>query len=230
MKKTISMVAIISLLAMGGYMFFEPTLSSAAGGPGNGPYDDSITVTQSVSSELSINAPANVTMSGAIPSISGNAGAPRTGSVTWNVITGNVEGFNLTLKASTSPAMRLNNSGDIFTYFSNYTPNASTTPDFDWTSPATSQAEFGYTVEPATTADTVAKFLDNGLACGTGSLNTANKCWYPTTTEGEQIINRSSNTLEAGENEVVRFNTESNAKLLKEGDYVADITVTATQN
>lgn len=230
MKKTISVVAIISLLAMGGYMFFEPTLSSASGGPGVGPYDDLITVTQSVTSEISIDAPANVTMSGTIPSITGNPGVPRTGSVTWKVITGNVEGFNLTLKASTSPAMRLDGSGDIFTYFSNYTPVATSTPDFDWTSPATSQAEFGYTVEPATVADTVAKFRDDGSACGTGALNTASKCWYLTTTGGEQIINRSSNTLEAGEDEVVRFNTESNAKLLKEGSYVAEITVTATQN
>lgn len=226
MKQVISMFAIVSLLAMGGYMFFEPTLTGAAGGPGVGPYSDSIVTTQAVSSEISISAAADVTMSSSIPSITGNAGAPRTGVTTWTVITGNTTGFTLTLNASTSPAMKLDGTYN----FSDYSPTATSTPDYTWTSPASSQAEFGYTVEPATAADTIAKFKDNGTICGTGSGNTADSCWYNASVTPETIINRSSDTLVTGEIETVKFRTESNAKYLREGAYVADITVTASQN
>ncbi|MDO9399530.1 MAG: hypothetical protein Q7T79_02505 [bacterium] len=228
MKQIISMFAIVSLLAMGGYMFFEPSLAGAAGGPGAGPYSDSITATQDVTSELSITAAPDVIMSGAILGITGNAGNPRTGSTTWTVITSNTTGFNLTMvsNASTSPAMRLDSTWN----FSDYSPVTAGTPDYAWSSPASSQAEFGYTVEPATAADTIAKFKDDGTICGTGVGNTANSCWYNVSTTAETIINRTSDTSVTGEIEKVKFNTESNAKYLKEGAYVADITVTATQN
>ena len=176
---------------------------------------------------IAISSPADVVMSTAIPGITGNAGAPRTGSATWTVITDNDAGFNLTHAASADPAMQL----DATWYFSDYTSPTSTQPEYTWASPAVSAAEFGQTVEPATAADTVALFKDDGTAaCNTGSNQTADKCWYSASTTALTIINRSTNTTSAGEAEVVKYQTESNVKYLKEGSYVATITVTATAN
>ena len=199
---------------------FEAAMTSA------GSANDSIVVTQVVGGELSISQPADVTMSSAIPGITGNPGSPRTGSATWTVITSNTSGFYLTLKSSTNPSMQL----DATYNFSDYSPASAGVPDYTWASPASSAAEFGYTVEPETAADTSTKFKDNGSACNTGSLNTANRCWYNMSTTDQTVIERSSNTDTGGEDEVVRFQTESNGKYLKEGDYIATITATATEN
>jgi len=132
------------------------------------------------------------------------------------------------IKASQTNALYL----DGTYYFTDYTPGTSNVPDYNWTSPASTAAEFGFTVEPATAADTVQLFLDNATnACNTGSTNTANKCWlgFNSTTD-INIINRTTATSGGGEAEVVKFQAESNAKYLKEGSYSATVTVTATMN
>jgi len=202
------------------YAYFEPLMTKAASA------SDFIVVTQAVSSEITITSPADVTMSAAIPGITGNPGSPRTGSTTWTVKTNNTTGFTLALKSSTTPSMRL----DATWTFSDYSPATAGTPDYNWTSPAASAAEFGYSVEPATAADATAKFKDNGSACNTGTNVTANKCWYNMSITDEAVVNRSTETSSTGEAEVVRFQTESNAKYLKEGNYTATITATATEN
>ncbi len=91
-------------------------------------------------------------------------------------------------------------------------------------------AEFGYSVEPATVADTVTAFKDDGVNCNIGALNTVSKCWLNASTTNFTVINRTTETTSAGEAEIVRFQTESNAKYLKEGNYTATITATATMN
>jgi len=213
--------AISFLLVTIFFSYFEPMISIAASA------NDSITVTQAVSSEISISSPADVTMSSAIPGMTGNLGSPRTGSATWTVKTGNTTGFILALKASTAPAMRL----DATYNFSDYSPAVAGTPDYNWISPAASEAEFGYTVEPATSADAAQIFKDNASnACNSGSTQTPGKCWYNFTISDVTVINRSTATLASGEAETVNFQTESNAKYLKEGSYTATITATATEN
>ncbi len=202
------------------YSYCEPLAIRAA------TASDSITVTQAVSSEISISSPSNVTMSSAIPGMTGNPGSPRTGSATWTVITNNTTGFYMALKSTTNPSMQL----DATYNFSDYSPATAGTPDYAWSSPAASAAEFGFTVEPETTADTSAKFLDSGSACNTGALNSTNTCWYNMATTDLTVISRSTNTDNTGEAEVVRFQTESNAKYLKEGNYTATITATVTEN
>ena len=175
---------------------------------------------------LSISSPVDVTMSATIPGVTGNPGAPRTGSATWQVITDNTAGFILKLKASAAPAMVL----DGTYHFNDYSP-AGAVPDYDWAQPAASEAEFGFTVEAETIGDEVLAFRDAGAApCGAGALNTADKCWWNFTALDYTVINRATNTDSGGEDEVVKFQTESNAKFLKEGSYVATITATATEN
>ena len=219
-QEIISLTAITGLLLMGGYWFLEPTLISAAAD------SDDITVTQGVTQEITISAPADVTMSATIPGVTGNPGAPRTGSATWKVTTDNAAGFILALKASAAPAMVL----DGTYHFDDYSP-AGAVPDYDWAQPAASEAEFGFTVEAETIGDEVLAFRDAGAApCGAGALNTASKCWWNFTAIDYTVINRATNTDSTGEDELVRFQTESNAKFLKEGSYVATITATATEN
>jgi len=205
---------------MGGYWFFEPTLITAADAP------DVITVTQGVTQEITISHPADVTMSATIPGVTGNPGAPRTGSTTWKVITTNATGFILKLKASAAPAMVL----DGTYHFDDYSP-AGAVPDYAWAQPGAAEAEFGFTVEAETIGDEVLAFRDAGAApCGAGALNTASTCWWNFTALDYTVINRATRTDSGGEDELVKFQTESNAKFLKEGNYVATITATATAN
>jgi len=219
-KKIISLVAIIGLITMGGYWFFEPTLINAADAP------DIITVTQGVTQEITISHPADVTMSATIPGVTGNPGVPRTGSTLWQVKTTNAAGFILKLNAGVAPAMVL----DGTYHFDDYSP-AGAVPDYAWASPAGGEAEFGFTVEAETIGDEVLAFRDAGAApCGAGALNTADTCWWNFTALDYTVINRATNTDSGGEDETVKFQTESNAKFLKEGSYVATITATATEN
>ncbi len=215
--------AVISFILMAIFFsYFEPMISSAAS------VNDSITVTQVVSSEIAISSPANVSMSSPIPGITGNPGVPRTGSATWTVTTNNATGFILAMKAGAAPAMTL----DATYHFDDYSPTTTGVPDYNWTSPAAAEAEFGYSVKAATAADAAQIFKDNGSsACNiAGSTQTSGKCWYNFTASDVTVVSRSTATLAAGEAEVVNFQTESNAKYLKEGNYVATITATATEN
>ena len=217
-KKAVGLSVIVFLVSSMVFIVFEPAIVSAVA--------DTATVTASVTEEITITSPSDATMSATIPGITGNPGAPVTASLTWTVKTVNATGFAMTIKASQTNAMFL----DGTYFFTDYTPAGAGVPDYTWGQPASSAAEFGFTVEPATTADTVANFLDSGVACNTGALNTADKCWLNLTAVDQNMINRSTNTTSAGEAEVVKFWAESNAKYLKEGSYVATITVTATMN
>lgn len=218
-KETAALSLIATAMIVMSYFVFEPEIIKGAA--------DTVIVTQQVTAETAISAPADINMSGSIPGVTGNFGVPTTGSVAWTVTSNNSLGFQMTLKAGTNPALRL----DATYNFSDYSPAVAGTPDYAWASPAASAAEFGYTVEPATAADTVAKFRDDGVsACNSGANNTANRCWYNLSTIDETVINRSSGTTSGGQAETVRFQAESNAKYLASGNYTATITATVTNN
>jgi len=184
---------------------------------------DSITVTQSVTSEITISAPSDVTMS---PSIAGISGGTGDGTATWTVKTNDTSGFNMKIKASTTPALQTGSYN-----FADYTEASVGTPDYTW-SIAAADSEFGFTVEPATVADTVTAFKDNGVTCGgAGAANASNACWDGLSTTDIDIINRSSITSSTGEAEVVKFRAQSGAShFQQEGTYTATITVTAVTN
>lgn len=222
-KEAVCLSVAASLVMALMYSFAEPQMVKA----GTGPYENQILVNQTVTAEISISSPSDVTMSPSIPGMTGSGGSPSTGSATWTVITNNNAGFNMTLKASSSPAMTGNSQGDSF---ADYTPATANVPDYTWAI-AASAAEFGYSVEPATAADTAAIFRDNGAACNTGAGNTSNSCWLNASTTAVTIINRSSETSSGGEAEVVRFRVEQGASTFKiEDTYTATTTVTVTMN
>jgi hypothetical protein len=212
-----SVKAFAALLILGcAYLNFEPTITAAAG-------DTNVVVTQVVASEISISKSGDVSMS---PNISGMTGGTATGSTTLTVITNNATGFSLALKASTSPALQ---SGSYS--FADYTESTGGTPDYSW-GIASTDSEFGYTVEPATLADNIQAFKDNGTACGgTGTAQAADKCWANFTTSDSTVINRGNTTSQAGEAEVIKFEAQSGSgHFQNQATYTATITATATIN
>ena len=204
------------------FVTFEPLTIRAV--------QDTVIITAEVTEEISIDTPVDVTMSPSIPGMTGSAGTPSSGSVTWTVKTANATGFNMKIQASTDPALKTGD--EYWEWFADYVPAAAGSPDFAWATPGNAgSAEFGFTVEPATTADTDTLFFDDGADCDTGALNGADSCWLDFIGAVDiDIINRGSATAAGGEAEVVKFRAESNAKHLKEGDYTATITVTAVTN
>lgn len=216
-KKTVFCSVAVFLVLPLLFFVFEPVVSSAV--------TDEVVVSLSVTEEITITSPNDTSLTPSIPGITGNAGSPSTGSLTWTVKTNNATGFNMKIKASSDPALLLDGTFN----FSDYT--ATTPLNYTWLSPSASAAWFGFTVEAATNADTVAAFLDNGSnTCGTGATAGTNTCWSGLATTDKDIINRTSNTSSSGEAEVVKFRAESNAKFLKEGSYTATVTVTAAMN
>jgi len=214
MKKTIKMTFTSSLILLMLFVILEPQLAKGV--------DDSVIVTQAVTAEITISSPSDVTMS----SIAGITGGIGTGSATWNVKTNNSAGFNMALKAGAAPALTSGGNN-----FADYTEASADTPDFSWSVAAT-DSEFGYTVEPATSADVATIFLDNGTTtCGTGSSQTADRCWIKFKTTDVIGINRSTVTTSAGEDEVVKFQAQSGTSHFQpEGSYTATITATALVN
>jgi hypothetical protein len=173
-------------------------------------------------SYLSVSIPDDVSLAPPIPGITGGTASAN---VVWRVIADNSAGFDMDIKVSTAPAMKLPPDGT--SYFDDY----STTPSYAW-SVASDNAKFGFTVEPATAEDTVLAFLDNNSdTCGTGSTNNTDTCWSGFNgTTNISAIHRTTRTGVSGENETVKFQAQSNGKFMAEGDYKATVTVLVASN
>lgn len=166
---------------------------------------------------LAISSPADVTMS---PVIGGVTGGTGNGLAVWNVKTDSPAGYQVSAKASTSPALKFGSY-----VFADYTEASAGIPDYNW-SVATADSEFGYTVEGS---GAVLKFLDNGSsACNTGSSNTTDRCWYKFATSDFGIVNSSLPNHPLGTDTTIKFKAQSGSGHLQaEGSYEATITVTA---
>ncbi|MDD3006934.1 MAG: hypothetical protein PHX30_05160 [Candidatus Pacebacteria bacterium] len=214
LKDIFGFSAFVSVM-FGVYLNFEPAVVGAV--------TDDITVTQVVTSDITISHPADVNMTGTIYGMTGGTG---TGSATWTVKTSDTSGFGLTLSADDDTDC-LNNGVNDFKDYVNASPL-----NYAWVDPAISA--FGFTVEPETATDTATAFRDNGSICGTGSGNTADTCWSGfggTLTTPKAIVNRTSQTDIGGQDEVVKFKTRLiSGQFLPEGNYVAVIKATALVN
>ncbi len=216
-SKVLSISFALLLLILGSGILFEPEYLAGA------TASDAVVITQVVSSAISITDCANFTMSQTLP---GLGGGTATGQCTWTVKTANGTGFSFSL-ANSSSTPALHSSTDSF---SDYSPSQSGTPDYAFTV-ASAASAFGYTVEAQTAADTVAKFLDNGSACGTGASAGTDTCWLGFATAGYTVINRSASTSPSGEAEVIKFRAQTGAtKVQTSGTYQSQITATATDN
>lgn len=164
-------------------------------------------------SSISISAPSDLTMS----SVSSAAGRSD-GSVAWTVTTDNEAGYTLAIKAATTPALRSISDG-----FDNYSPGGSV-PDYTW-SVAANASEFGFSPEGADAAST---YLDNGSACGTGSSDTADRCWDGFSTTNKTIASRTSNNTPSGTVTTVKLQAEvTTGRSQPTGNYSTTLTATA---
>lgn len=202
------------------YIMEDTIGETATGSSDSSSYKLKAGYQQMTESSISVSSPSDVTMS---PSIGGVSGGSATGEASWTVTTDEPAGYSLSVKAGSSPALRI----DASDYFSDYAPSEAGTPDFNW-SVGSSAAEFGFTPEGG---DIVQKFKDDGAECGKGSSDTSNACWYNFSTGNESIAYSSSANHTSGTATKVKFKAESgSSNVQKEGSYTATITVTAVTN
>lgn len=165
---------------------------------------------------ISISSVSDVSLS----SISGLVGGVSNGSSTWTVTTNNNAGYSLTVRASTTPALKAANSS-----IPDYVPGGAS-PDFAFTTPAF-ESRFGYTVEGA---HTDSRFKDNGTTCNTGTGNTVDACWDGFSTTTRTISTSNSANVPSGTDTILKYRVEIGSSVLQEADsnYSASVTVTAT--
>jgi hypothetical protein len=156
-----------------------------------------------------------------LSNISGLSGGSSQGETTWKVTTDNPAGYSMSIKSTTTPAMRSTAGASV----ADYAPAASSTPDYTFTITPTTSA-FGFSPEGV---DVYSRFKDNGSVCNTGSLNTTDKCWDGLSTTNKMIAERTtSNHSIGGSTTTVKFRVEIGAdKIQDSGNYSADVTVTA---
>lgn len=164
---------------------------------------------------IAITSNGSVTMA---PDIGGVSGGTGTGTMSWTVTTDSQSGYKMEIRSNTTPSLRSAN-GD----FNDYTP-AGSDPDYNW-SVASADSEFGFTPEGA---DIVQRYKDNGSACNTGSLDTANRCWDTLTTSNKVIAQTTNGNHPIGTLTTVKIQAESgSAHIQPNGSYTATVLVTA---
>lgn len=165
---------------------------------------------------LAMSSPDGVDM---LPAIGGMTGGTGYGSTFWNVKTDNPAGYQVNVRATTSPALKIEDYS-----FADYTPAGGNILDYAW-SVASTDSEFGYTIEGD---DAVSRFLDNGSACGAGSGNTADSCWAPFSVSDQSVINAGSPNHPLGTDTTIKFRAQSGGEHIQpNGTYTATIVVTA---
>ncbi len=152
------------------------------------------------------------------PTIPGVTGGVSNGSTTVRVTTDSLSGYQLTIKAQTSPSMQ---SGA--NTIADYSP-ATADPDFTFITTA-SDAHLGYTPEGT---DVVQRFLDNGTVCNTGSSNNSLSCWDGLSTVATPIAIASGSNHPVGTETSIRFRVGVGASVVQApGNYTATTTITA---
>ncbi len=155
-----------------------------------------------------------------LPSLPGITGGVASGTTSVVAVTDSRAGYQLTIQASTSPALvHLTES----TAFPDYEP-AGAFPDYSFSIVA-GTSSFGFSVVGD---DVVDRFLDNGSnACGTGSGNDPNACWEGLSITPSAIASRGdSNHPDGTETQLIfRAGVGANA-LPTPGSYRATTTIT----
>lgn len=213
-------------LIMISFFVFEPVVGRAA--------VENFTVTQTVSGAIAFAASTtNVTMVG---TLNGLTGGTSYGTTTARVTTNNVNGYNMTIKFSSTTAMKRNGSNDVIANYQYSTDTAAYPAGYDT---AVANAQFGFTVNASTTADVSTVFTHSGSVCGTGNNGTftVNNCWRGASSTNEnattELLNRNSPTPASGSTSTVQFRISipnGPNPAVPDGTYVATATLTALDN
>jgi hypothetical protein len=167
--------------------------------------------------EITMTEAGNVTMS---PSLGGITGGTSNGDSFVNVTTNNPVGYELYIKASSSPAMQGDTQSDTIADYTKVGAN----PDFDFSVSAT-DAEFGFSPEGT---HIVALYKDNGAACNVGSSDTADKCWDSLSTSNKLIASSATANNPGGTQTTIKFRLTVGTSSFKiEDTYTATTTLTA---
>ncbi len=167
------------------------------------------------STYLAITDSANITL----PPIGGVSGGNSTGQSTWTVTTDDVAGYQLTVIATTTPALKSASSS-----IADYVP-AGGNPDYIFTY-ASNVSTFGFSPEGG---DIIQRYKDNGSSCNTGSGNTVDRCWDGLSTTPILIAQSSAANHPSGTNTTIKYQVGIGAsKIQDSGTYQANVVVTAT--
>jgi len=164
---------------------------------------------------LSMSVPSPVTLS---PSLGGLTGGISTGSTSLVVVTDSPAGYQITIRASSSPAMR---SG--VNTIADYVPSGAV-PDFTFVNVPT-DVHFAFSPEGTNLAT---RYKDNGAACGVGALDSAQRCWDGLSTTDRTIVNATAANQPAGATTTIRFQVGIGGSVaVPTGTYTATTTITA---
>jgi len=175
--------------------------------------DDPLTVTLNVTSGIAITSPVDIAMSRNLTM----AAMTAVGTTTWNVKTNNVTGYNLTIKATSTPAM---------TSGANSVANYQTGAPNTW-AVTSGAAAFGFSVFGS---DVATATWGTGSSCsGAADVPSASLKYmgFTTTTSTPVLANRVTTTAFAGTDTTVCLAVEQNAFYIPSGTYTATIIATA---
>lgn len=155
-----------------------------------------------------------------LPNMSGLVSGESNSQESWLVKTDNSAGYEILVKASTSPALKTTEGS----YFSDYTPLISDTPDYIFGIESTDSA-FAFSPEGE---DVSQKYLDNGYVCGIGNYDTQDRCWDGFSTIEKVIAHRPYSNHPNGTITNIKYKTAiGNNKIQDAGNYTSVIIVTA---
>lgn len=209
-----SIFAVFSILLF--FSFFISKLNSVIAQTSD---TDSVVVTLDVTAGIAINSPSDVSMSRPLSVTNMTA----IGTSTWNVVTNNAAGYNLTVKADTSPAMQ--QTVGTTTTIADYNTGIPTL----W-SVSAGTAKFGFSAFGPDTSDAT---WGTGESCSEEEADhdPSSSLKYlgftTSSTSSLAIATRSSTTTPAGSATTVCFAVEQNSFYIPSGQYKATITATA---
>lgn len=152
-----------------------------------------------------------------IGNVSGLMGGAIGSSTSVTVITDSYGGYQMTVRASTSPAMK---SGSY--QFTDYVP-AGSNPDYVFIIDQ-NKADFGFSVS----IDVIQKFKNDGSSCNAGLNTTPERCWTGFATSSMIISERHNSNHPAGTDTSFYYKAVvGNNKIQVTGAYQADLIVTA---
>lgn len=212
MKKTffkkilaVSLVSMFSVQML--FTLIEPRVAIAATAA------DNVVVTLTVDQGITITTPADVTMGAITAAVNGS-----TGSAVWTVKTNNATGYDLFVKASSSPALVSGGNS-----FADYTEASNGTPEV-WNTGA-STTEFGYS---AYGTDTATATWGTSATCGTATTPDAAMKYVGFETTDKAIATKATVTGSSGVATTICFAAEQDGIFAPSGTYTATITATAT--
>lgn len=208
-SKSVSKILSLMLIFVLGYMYVEPSMADAAAS-----VQQTFTVGQTITGELSMTDPADVLLS---PDIGGMTGGASTGNTSFTVITSNTAGFSTTVQSSDQLSHIT-----LTDYFKDYTTAA---PTFTWSNPVDSG--FGYNVVSTVAAPA---FKNNGTsACGSGTSNDITHCWIGFSTATPYTILTTNTAQKTGVTATINLQAYlAPNQQFSDGSYTTTITVTST--